>query len=1135
MGAGNDIFVTNSAVGAVVQGTGWTRLNIHRAIATGTNTYLFPLGTGANSQPVNVTCNNVTVAAQIRMQGITQTAGQLGGNSGIDGGHDVGNTWTLQIESGTIGSYDLVINFGTAYDAGSDPLRFVARRQHANTEVWSTTTFTAASTSMSITGETMTDTHFYGVGQQSIDHYVVSASSPQATGIAFDTTVTAQDVFNVTANLDGTVVTMTGNSGNAQFDSDGNGTFGDNTKSITNGTFTISTKDNVNEGLTVTATDGNNKTGTSANIDVQAKVFTGPGSFSDTSKWSGNSLPNAGANFRILNACTFDNAAPVRTYGDMLLGTGATTGALSWQVGNTVVLDIDDVIDDTAAEASAVDMTNGGTLRIGGNYLLFNDQLTGGTGTVELTGTGKTFSPGNSILNNVTITGSITLSSHFKWKGTLDVQTGASLTGQTSTFVRPESGATVTGSGTKSFYQFEVNVGTVNASGSFSVSNAFLVPAAGTFIPAASTVITGTGLTFTPNGTIKVTRNGSNALNTQYVFSSIDTTDNTTEYAGTANQFLPGGRTFKNLTVNNPVSVQLTGNITVTSLLTLTQGLVMGAGSDIFVTNSAVGAVVQGTGWTRLNIHRAIATGTNTYLFPLGTGANSQPVNVTCNNVTVAGQIRMQGITQTSGQLGGNSGIDGGHDVGNTWTLQVESGTIASYDVVINFGTQYDAGSDPLRFVARRQHANTEVWSTTTFTAAATSISITGETMTDTHFYATGQQSIDHYVVSASSPQSAGTPFTTTVTGEDVFNITANRSDTVVTMTSSTGNGQFDSDGNGTFGDNTKTLTNGSFTISTKDNTVESVTLTATDANTKTGSSGAISVNLGPASTATTTISASLSSINAGGSTSTITVQAKDAGGNNLTSSGGTVTLNTNLGALGSVTDNNNGTYTATLTSGQTAGTATITGTINAASITDTETVTFTTPPFGAPALFIATATSTSQVALSWTPVSGATSYEVWRSSLNSAYSLAGTTIGTTLNDSGLTASRTYLYKVRAMNGVTPSSFSTPDAATTVVFTDSPLVGGTTKIKAVHITELRTAVNLMRAAAGLSAATFTDSSLIAGTTQFKAVHLTELRTALNAARTAASLPALTYTDTTITANTTTGKAAHLTEIRNALQ
>jgi hypothetical protein len=99
----------------------------------------------------------------------------------------------------------------------------------------------------------------------------------------------------------------------------------------------------------------------------------------------------------------------------------------------------------------------------------------------------------------------------------------------------------------------------------------------------------------------------------------------------------------------------------------------------------------------------------------------------------------------------------------------------------------------------------------------------------------------------------------------------------------------------------------------------------------------------GAASAATTTITASPTAIVANGtSTSTITVQAKDATGHNLTTSGGTVVLATTRGTLGAVTDNGNGTYTATLTSSATAGTATVSGTLNGAAIASTATVTFT-------------------------------------------------------------------------------------------------------------------------------------------------------------------------------------------------
>ncbi|WP_183938868.1 invasin domain 3-containing protein, partial [Sphingorhabdus rigui] len=101
-----------------------------------------------------------------------------------------------------------------------------------------------------------------------------------------------------------------------------------------------------------------------------------------------------------------------------------------------------------------------------------------------------------------------------------------------------------------------------------------------------------------------------------------------------------------------------------------------------------------------------------------------------------------------------------------------------------------------------------------------------------------------------------------------------------------------------------------------------------------------------PASTTssalTSIITAAAPSISANGtSTTTITVQLKDVNGKNLTTGGKAVTLATTAGTLSSVTDNNNGTYTATLTSSTSVVTATITGTTEALAISDNAQVQF--------------------------------------------------------------------------------------------------------------------------------------------------------------------------------------------------
>jgi hypothetical protein len=188
-----------------------------------------------------------------------------------------------------------------------------------------------------------------------------------------------------------------------------------------------------------------------------------------------------------------------------------------------------------------------------------------------------------------------------------------------------------------------------------------------------------------------------------------------------------------------------------------------------------------------------------------------------------------------------------------------------------------------------------------------------------------------------------------------------------------------------------------------------------------------------------------------------------------------------------------------------------------------------------APTNLVASATSTSQVTISWSAVAGAANYEIQRSTnINSGFTTLTTVAALTANDSGLTANTTYLYKVRAINGAALSAFSSIDPATTTIFTDDPLNTGA-PAKAVHVTQLRTAVNAMRAAANLGAQSFTDPGLASGLV-IKALHQNELRTALNQARSAIGLSAIVYTDApTVTSGTTPIKAAHIVNLRDGVK
>ncbi len=118
---------------------------------------------------------------------------------------------------------------------------------------------------------------------------------------------------------------------------------------------------------------------------------------------------------------------------------------------------------------------------------------------------------------------------------------------------------------------------------------------------------------------------------------------------------------------------------------------------------------------------------------------------------------------------------------------------------------------------------------------------------------------------------------------------------------------------------------------------------------------------------------------------------------------------------------------------------------------------------------------------------------------------------------------------------LTMNADTTVTATYSKIFTDDPLTSQVTPSKAVHITELREAINTLRSNNGLAAFSFTDPTLTAGVTQFKGVHVTDLRTALNEVYDALALTRPTYTDPTITAGQMAIKRVHIAEIRSAVR
>lgn len=184
-----------------------------------------------------------------------------------------------------------------------------------------------------------------------------------------------------------------------------------------------------------------------------------------------------------------------------------------------------------------------------------------------------------------------------------------------------------------------------------------------------------------------------------------------------------------------------------------------------------------------------------------------------------------------------------------------------------------------------------------------------------------------------------------------------------------------------------------------------------------------------------------------------------------------------------------------------------------------------------APQSLVASAPDTSTVSLTWSAVTGATFYEVSRRTPAGAWDPIATPAVNSFSDTGRTAETTYVYRVRA--GDAAFNYSDPSAAdlATTMSTDSATIVAGTPIRAVDLTRLRTRVNAVRSAGGLSAYPFTDTVPVV----VRAVHVNELRTALREGRGALAFTTGAFTDGTLVVGATTVKAVHFNELLDLMR
>lgn len=186
-------------------------------------------------------------------------------------------------------------------------------------------------------------------------------------------------------------------------------------------------------------------------------------------------------------------------------------------------------------------------------------------------------------------------------------------------------------------------------------------------------------------------------------------------------------------------------------------------------------------------------------------------------------------------------------------------------------------------------------------------------------------------------------------------------------------------------------------------------------------------------------------------------------------------------------------------------------------------------PPF-TPTGLVANASGTAQINVTWNAYDGAASYQVLRKSDGQPFAPVATTTTTSYLDTNVVAGKTYVYEVTTTINGLASSPSNADLATTTTFADDNQLLGKT-VLALHLQQIRDAVNMVRAAAGLTALTWAQP--VAHADPVRATDITDLRTGLSTAYTQLGLGSISWSEAIHTS--TSIRATHYQELRDKVK
>ena len=372
------------------------------------------------------------------------------------------------------------------------------------------------------------------------------------------------------------------------------------------------------------------------------------------------------------------NTATSRTAGPEWIATFAATGGVIIDNTGTITLNAAKVFSANVPltiNSGAALATNNYQLTFGGNFVNNGGTFTAGSSAITITGTATQSIAGFTTIGTVSMT----------------------KTGGTATFTGNVNGGglTISGSG-----------GTLNlGSGLTHNFTGTWTRTAGTLAGNSSTLnlggsASGTGGTFTA---------GTSTVN----------------YYGAAQTI--AAVTYNNLIINQSsgsASLSL-GDVTVNGVLTLTNGNVNTGSNTVIISSS--GSVSRTSGHIIGNLQKYVVTGSGvSRTFEVGTATGYDPVNVTFDSVSVAGNLIANATAGEHPDIG-TSAIDSSKDVNVYWSFTNSGVTFTNYDATFNFNAgNIDSGADTDDFIVGKYDAD---WTYPTVgTKTSTSTQVTGVT-----------------------------------------------------------------------------------------------------------------------------------------------------------------------------------------------------------------------------------------------------------------------------------------------------------------------------------------------------------------------------------------------------------------------